>query len=403
MNKYELINETIGLIDFDLIEAAGVQPEKSKIKPLKPWVKWIAVAAIAVIAVVTPVAVYTMSAFKNDNYASPNNNGAGNENSAILSPVDSSELKKDSISASKVESDSNDCGNPTHNGSSEHGSSENNSVPGTNKPGISGGSSTKTPEDPGLDSSVNNSSGTSDIGGSGNPLSFDGKTTTRMIVKDNIPAVTYRINGKDKTFSYSDSTLYIVSAEMNFDGEQIEFTVDHYYIKKDGSVARSFGGTGELMEYYASDSAAGSGEPISEDEAAEIAKAVLLNTDLPFSTLENVTVMNLVSTKRTYEISFSFAGGSADIVLKKAGGGLKSIILYKDYSAALSQERKAAARERLDKKIEEYKNSNPGVRVVVNSTRYDELGNKIYAIFDLEYFPNPNSEAYERYEFYCAV
>ena len=93
--NYELINETIGLIDFDLIEAADEAPQSAgvaRVTPFvkRPWLKWAAAAvAIAVIAAGTPLALKAIGSFRSENFVAPN--GSGNGNSGVVAPVDSGE------------------------------------------------------------------------------------------------------------------------------------------------------------------------------------------------------------------------------------------------------------------------------------------------------------------------
>lgn len=402
--SFDILYQAIGMLDADIIEAVEKSPRSiASAKVAKPWLKWVVAAiVIAVFAIGTPIALNMMGIFKNNNILSPSfdNSGEKNDNSGIVMPIDSNEPESDSKQISEDTSSSKDGDSSGHSSGTPANSSGQEATIGSSVD--TNESSASVPS--GENSSESDSSGSTTFSGgdSNGPLSFNSHIRTETLINANMPDVTYRINGENKTFSYSDSTFYIISPELTVHGKQVTYTLDHYF-SKDGSVARTRDGSGELIEYYASDAAAGTGEPIDEEAAAEAAKRALLNTDLPFDSIENLAVTSLEPTKRTYEVLLSFTGGKAEVVLTKAGG-LKSLIVYKDASVGLPPERVAAASEKYYAKIETYKSIHPGVSIELYDTRYEKLGNKVYAVFYVSYYSDQGSMVLDDYyEIYCLV
>ena len=393
--NYELINETIGLIDFDLIEAADAAPAIAQKGAVKPWMKWaVAAVAIAVIAAGTPVALNMIGAFKNDNIVPPGFYGSGNDNSAVITPVDGSEPDR------SYEQNPESSSGPTSDNPSSHSGEQQNS------------SSAETPEPlasdpPGTDSSEPDSSSSFDIenggggSGGGGPLSI-GSNFGGNFHKKNMPAVTYQINGESKSFDYDHSAWIMIDAESDLDGNEGVYIID-YYKGKDGSSTVAYDGSEELMEYSGRYNDTGSGEEISEAEAAEAAKNVLLNTDLPFSAFDNLQVSKSESGKKYYEIVLTFTGGEVEILLNK-DGSLKHFIVGKDASVGLSPERIAAGREKLNAKLKALRSERPNERFVITGVEsYQKLANKIYAIYEVIQYPYQDSDYHKRLRFYCVV
>ncbi|MBQ9557597.1 MAG: hypothetical protein IJU94_03230 [Clostridia bacterium] len=386
--KENRILDMMELIDSEYIEAADSEPAKVKttVFAQKPWLKGVAAAAAFVVVIAgTLVAVNVTGKWKNHDFVAPNS-GGGNADSGVVTPVDGNE--PESSSAPDVEGESSSKGS-----GSSHGS------------GQPAGSSAETPEPPasdapGTDSSEPDSSGSSDVGGGGvgGPLSIDSRFGGTFI-KKNMPAVTYRINGEYKSFDYERSSWIIIDAEADLDGNEGVYIID-YYAGKDGSRAVAYDGSEELMEYSARST--GTGDEISEEQAAEAAKQALLNTDVPFSELEDLNTASVVSDKKSFEIVVTFTGGEVELLLDKAGS-LKHFIVYKDASVGLSPDRIAAGREKLSAKLEELRAERPNERFVAGGESYQKLANKIYAIYEVTQYPYQGSDFQKRLRFYCVI
>lgn len=394
----DLLYEAIGMLDPDIIEAVEKAPQRVvPAKVAKPWVKWVVAAVvIAVFAIGTPVALNMLGVFRGDNIVAPgSDNSGGNADSGVVTPVDGGE--PESSSAPDVEGESNSNGSGSSHGSGHAAGS-------SGQPDVS---STETPEPPasdpqGIASSEPDSSGSSDVGGGGvgGPLSIDSHFGGTF-VKKNVPAVTYRINGEYKSFDYERSSWIIIGAEADLDGNEGVYVID-YYAGKDGCRAVAYDGSEELMEYSARSGVAGSGDEISEEQAAEAAKQALLNTDVPFGELENLTVASVASDNKSFEIVVTFTGGEVELLLDKTGG-LKHFIVYKDASVGLSPDRIAAGREKLNAKLQALRAERPNERFVAGKESYQKLANKIYAIYEVTQYPYQDSDFQKPLRFYCVI
>ena len=388
--NYELINETIGLIDFDLIEAAAAAPASAQKAAAKPWLKWAAAAvAIVVIAAGTPLALKAIGSFRNENFVAPN--GSGNGNSGVVTPVDGGEPESSSAPDVEGESSSKDSGSQQQGGESAPHGSEQQTPPASDPPETS----SPEPDSSSFDIEV----GSGSIGG---PLSIGGSHFGGNFHKKNMPAVTYRINGESKSFDYDHSAWIMIDAESDLDGNEGVYIID-YYSGKDGSSAVAYDGSEELMEYTGRYNDYGSGDEISEVAAAEAAKNVLLNTDLPFAALENLQISKSESGKNYHRIVASFTGGEVEILLNK-DGSLKHFIVNRDASVWLTPERMAAGKEKLDAKIDALSAERPNERFVATGVEvYQKLANKIYAIYEVIQYPYQGSDFQKRLRFYCVV
>ncbi|MBR5769142.1 MAG: hypothetical protein IKX98_03430, partial [Clostridia bacterium] len=87
MNK-DIMNEAVGLIDFELVEAADSRPEKTKVTAFKPWMKYaVAAVLLAVFAIGTPVALNMAGVFGTNNVVDPaSSSGSGSDVSEIIYP-----------------------------------------------------------------------------------------------------------------------------------------------------------------------------------------------------------------------------------------------------------------------------------------------------------------------------
>ena len=272
--NYELINETIGLMDFDLIEAADEAPQSAgaaRVTPFvkRPWLKWAAAAvAIVVIAGGTPLALKAIDSFRNENFVAPNGGG----NSGIVAPVDSNGSDSSEPESSGEPESENDASSEQSGESRSRGSE------------APGGSSTERPDDP--------------ASSSGTP---SGKETSEQtegdFVKDNMPAATYKINGENRSFVYQKSSV------VKIDGEAGYRVIDHY-ADADGATISVNADSGGLIRYEADIKPQSfvAVRLINEDKAKAIAERVLLTTDVPFDSMENADVSVEYSDKKYFVI-----------------------------------------------------------------------------------------------------
>ncbi|MBO4453310.1 MAG: hypothetical protein J5793_05190, partial [Clostridia bacterium] len=275
--KLNILQEAIGQIDFDLIEESETAPEKAaRVTAFaKPWMKWaVAAVLIIVIGVGTPVALRMMGAFRSDNLVAPGSESGGSEDGhGIITPVDSSEPESSSAPEVEPEPDASVSENRSHNASSERGSESG---------GASNGGQT-VPEKP--DDPEPPQSGDPQVPTDDPPVEY----AEGEFVKDDMPALTYRINGEDKSFTYQKSTSVIIDDS----GCGTDYIIDHY-ANSDGILSVD-SASGKLVRYEAN--GAFEGEPLTviEDQmcviqALETAKRIVVNTDIDTEGLENARV-----------------------------------------------------------------------------------------------------------------
>ena len=293
--NYELINEMIGLMDFDLIEAADEIPQQKKTTRMtafaKPWMKWaVAAVLIVVIGVGTQVALNMMGVFKNDNIVAPS---GGSDNSAVISPIDSSEDESSS------EQSSEDSESQAHNGKSQYSSES----PAQSGGEGTSGSSTETPD-------VSSGEPSGDL-----PDQPEGE-----FVKDNMPAVTYKINGEYKTFNYQNSTAVVDSGSS--------YVIDHY-VCADGNAVSKYADAEGLLQYTNNnaDMIPGIEKEITAEEAIDAAIIFVLNTDIEISGLETSSI-SFVYSDGIYSIVFVANMGDVEVCVDKTGR-LKSLTVKK--------------------------------------------------------------------------
>lgn len=384
--NYELINETIGLIDFDLIEAADALPEKAKARAFKPWLQWAAAAVIViVIAVGTPLAIYSMGAFQEKHYAeySSDSGGTGSEedSSGVVPPADVTE--PDGSSAQDPESGSSEGESRPHNASAPHGGSAQSGEGGGSAP--NGGQT--IPDEPNDPEPPQNEDP---------PELNEGE-----FKKYDMPAVTYRINGEEKTFVYQSSTRVKKTAGEDIDGSSDNYVVDHY-IADDGATVSKNEASEDLIMYEKAailiDTAPD--ERISAEDAIEIARSAVMNTDLPIGNPDsfNATVRYSLN---SYLITFKTAEGSVEVHLDK-NGELQFMSVKKDAMQHLSSEKVSAAKAKMNAKLAEL-NNDPNEKYILDRMYFEEWGSSVYAVFDVLHYPDKDSDEYSVYQYYCAV
>ena len=293
MNIYN-INQAMGLIDDDLIEAA-VYPSEPKAKTAKtavfapdfarrPWMKYaVAAAAFIVVVAAALVAINVTGAWRNDNLVPPN---SGNENSGVIasSGSDGGSENPGSVPGSEV--------TPVINGDS----SQNGGNSGSENPG----GQSSTPDKP--DDTQTPPSEEPEVVIEGD------------FIKDNMPAVTYRIAGESRTFVYQNSS--VVKTSESGDGKPTYSVVDRY-ADHDGATISVDADTGDLTGYNAGKSHAYFAGLISEKQAAEIAMRFVLNTDIPIS-VENADV-SVRFAEEKYYIDLAVEEGEIEVCLDDKG------------------------------------------------------------------------------------
>ena len=288
--KLNMLQEAIGLLDFDLIEESEAAPErKTRVTAFaKPWMKWaVAAVLIIVIGVGTPIALNMMGVFRNENYVAPN--GSGNGNSGYVTPVDGDSDSGEPDSSSEPASGSSEGEKPQHGDSSEHSSES----PAHSDSSEHSGES-ENPSGSGKEP-ASSSSETQDEPGTGGEPGPEGPTGGEFI-KDNMPPITYRIAGESKTFSYTVSEW----VTTHWQSINARYSIDRY-VGSDGSSVLVNSESGELIQYERTVLHGDSPVSVaSEVEAIELAKLTALNTDIAMSGLENAEVSVQVTGKGYY-------------------------------------------------------------------------------------------------------
>ena len=291
----DILNRAIGDIDADLIEAADApRPVKAIPFARKPWVKRAAVAAAFIVVVAAAlVAIKVTGAWRNDNLVPPN---SGNENPGVITPAGSD------------------------------GDSENpGSVPGSERtPAISDNSSSQN----------GGNSGSENHGGQGSetPDKPDGTQTLPSeepevviegdFMKDNMPAVTYRIDGESRTFVYQKSS--VVKTSEAGDGKPTYSVVDRY-ADHDGATISVNADSGDLMRYESGYVQEYYDSVLSEEEAIAVAIRVAVASDISLTGFENANSSVWCSENRYY-VSLTVIEGNAEVCLNKSGGLLYLVV-----------------------------------------------------------------------------
>ena len=315
----DTMKNAIGLIGSDLIEAADETPVKAaRVTSFtnKSWMKWVAAAvAVVVFAVGTPIALNMMGAFRSDNLVAPGSNGGSEAgNSGVVTPVggdsESSEPESGSGQSSEEASSSSEGEKPAHGDSSGHADSgsenppviESESAPGSSEQEPESGSP-ETQDEPGTG------------GGIGRPDS-DGPAGTEFI-KDNVPPITFRINGENKTFSYTVSAWAVDYGAVLDEYEVSYYAIDRY-VGSDGSSVSVNSKSGELIQYERTVLHGEWVKNITSEEAIETAKQAVLNTDIALSGFENAEASVQESTK-CYYVTLTVPEGKVKVSIAKEG------------------------------------------------------------------------------------
>lgn len=301
--NYELINETIGLMDFDLIEAADEAPQSAgavRVTPFvkRPWLKWAAAAvAIVVIAGGTPLALKAIGSFRNENFVSPN--GSGNGNSGVVTPIDSSESE-----SGEQESSSE----PESSGSLPDGSEK--PVADSDSHSRGGGNVSSGGEHSAPDETPDKPDDTQTPPAEEPEVVIEGD-----FLKDNMPAVTYRIAGESRTFVYQKSS--VVKTSESGDGKLTYSVVDRY-ADPDGATLSVNADTGDLIRYESGSDYEYVDFVLSEEELIDAAIRVAATSDIPLTGFENAN-SSVWSSENRYYVSLTVVEGIAEVCFNKSG------------------------------------------------------------------------------------
>ena len=295
MNIYN-INQAMGLIDDDLIEAA-FYPSEPKAKTAKtaffapdfarrPWMKYaVAAAAFIVVLAGALVAVNVTGAWRNDNLVPPN---SGTETPGVITPAGSDGDSENPGSVPGSE------GTPVINGdSSQNGGnsgSENHGGQGSETPGKPDGTQTPPAEEP--------------------EVVIEGD-----FLKNDMPAVTYRIAGESRTFVYQKSS--VVKTSESGDGKPTYSVIDRY-ADPAGATLSVNADTGDLIRYDSNANQGFKDSVISEEEALETARLVVGSTAIISNVIESVHAATRYS-DGCYYVGLTYAEGSIEVCLDKTG------------------------------------------------------------------------------------
>ena len=393
------LNNAITNIDDDIIEAAlDATPETVKAAPVtaftnKPWLKWAAAAAVFVIVAAAPFAMYKLGVFRSDNLVAPSSDSGSSSSEedapSVVTPIEDSgsdvgESDSGSVPDLGSESTSNSGEKPTNTAPSEFSSGES-QVNNTEQ----GGLSHEMPTDPGFDQSSQPVLGGDFTGGS--------------FVKDDMPPVTYLINGEYKTFSYMDSNYIALGNGQDINGDEGCIVIDRYIDEEGDSAVSRSADSGELVSYGAHAFHTEGFRSVlqSEEEIVETARLTVLNTDIPLSGIETASAsIRVVDDK--YYVTLTVPEGQVEVCIDNRGG-LIDFIVMNDASAGLSPERIAAAKDKMNAKLEELNNNGTKARYVLNGLRYERWGSLIYAVFNVTCYPDKDSDVHSEYDYYCIV
>ena len=252
----------------------------------KPWMKYAAVAAAFIVVVAGAlVAINVSGAWRNDNLVPPN---SASENPGVITPAGSDGDSENPGSVPGGE------GTPVINGDS--------SQSGGNSGSENHGGQSSTPDKP---------DGTQTPSTEEPVVVIEGD-----FMKDNMPAVTYRIAGESRTFVYQKSS--VVKTSESGDGKPTYSVVDRY-ADPDGAAISVNADTGDLMRYDAIVYNIDFSALIDVGQAIEKSKHIALNTDINLAGIVNATV-SAMTLEEGYNVSLTVADGSVEVGLNNMGG-----------------------------------------------------------------------------------
>ena len=294
MNNKDFV-DLMEFIDPAFVEEADGEtlcetPAHISVFKKRPWVKWTATAAAVLIVVAgAPGAIYMMRNFGSGGFVDPNGSGAP----GIVSPADGGSSVPSGEGEAQGGSDAESGSKPKAPDSPvAHGNESSSAAPGGNKPA----------NDPGT---ITSDASSSDI-------------TEGEFIKDNMPAVSYRINGSSKTFEYEKSFLKKVSPDKRF-GEKASYYVIDNYVAADGSTVSKNADSPEFMQYVAPISSSIRMQMIiSEDEAVEKAKQIAANSDIIINEFENSKI-SLQTFENMYSVIIKTADSTVSVNINFSG------------------------------------------------------------------------------------
>lgn len=420
--KAKRIFAAVNDIDDDIIESAlSATPRSVKAARLtafakKPWLKWVAAAvAIVVIAAGTTLALKAIGSFGNDNFVAPN--GSEGEAPGIISSSEGGEPNNSSEPA--PEKDHGEASVPEENQGSNSSGSKNNGhtgsaaaptpTDGENAAGTGGGEhGAVTPAEPDDNNKTDYPFDPDKIYGSGNFELGAPSGESGVFIKDDMPAVMYRINGENKRFNYLNSTIIRKSAGMDLDGNGGYYIVDQYVDAK-GDTIMKYEGSEELM-CFESENYQSLGNPddltlvdntdMSGIVGTVLAKSAALKTDVTFDGLESAS-SSVRSSENEYYVTLTVDEGEVDVCVDTVGRLLN--LEVKKFAQQLPREKIDIAVNKLLAKLVELKNNDPDGIYFVDSVHYEEWGNAICVVFDVSHYPDKDSDADNVYQYYCVV
>ena len=248
----------------------------------KPWMKYAAVAAAFIVVVAAAlVAINVSGAWRNDNLVPPN---SGNENSGVIASSGSD------------------------GGSENPGTAPDSSQSGGNSGSENHGGQSSTPDKP--DDTQTPPSEEPEVVIEGD------------FMKDNMPAVTYRIAGESRTFVYQKSS--VVKTSEAGDGKPTYSVVDRY-ADPDGAAISVNADSGDLMRYESGYVQEYYDSVLSEEEAIAVAIRVAVASDISLTGFENANSSVWCSENRYY-VSLTVIEGNAEVCLNKSGGLLYLVV-----------------------------------------------------------------------------
>ncbi len=407
------LNNAITNIDDDIIEAAlAATPETVKAAPVtafanRPWVKWVAAAAVFVIVAAAPFAMYKLGVFRSDNLAPPSSSAESDVPEVTpSSESDSGSSEPEGNFASEPDSEAEQTSNSGAKPPRSVYSSQGSANPSE---GESGGQiSHETPAEPDDNNKTDYPFDPDKIYGSGNFELGAPSGESGVFIKDDMPALMYRINGENKRFNYLNSTIIRKSVGMDLDGNGGYYIVDQYVDAK-GDTIMKYEGSEELM-CFESENYQSLGNPddltlvdntdMSGIVGTVLAKSAALKTDVTFDGLESAS-SSVRSSENEYYVTLTVDEGEVDVCVDTVGRLLN--LEVKKFAQQLPREKIDIAVNKLLAKLVELKNNDPDGIYFVDSVHYEEWGNAICVVFDVSHYPDKDSDADNVYQYYCVV
>ena len=225
-------------------------------------------------------------------------------------------------------------------------------------------------------------------------------------VKEGMPDITFKFNGKDIVFKYKYTTMNPFDAQYSLDGS-VPYSVTDRYESEDRGLAKKY--EGEDTFYYIHTSFDDSKPGVTLGEIEETAVNAVNSSDFGISVSKDMIerLEETADSKNLFkypQIKFEMDDKTVRVFIDSAGKVYSIGVSKKFNSDGISEKRKAVAKAKLDKRIAELKETDEKGEWVLESTYYHEMNGKPYVSYTMMHYLDPETtDACMAFTFYCQV